>query len=281
MSASLIYELAPIGSIVAWSDGTPRPPERHKKKLAAWKARNSQGRLIRKEGPRTLGTYTAPASFTVHEGNIGSGNTIMVTILRTFELDSSLAFKVLERPRLGSVRVFDRAGPFHELVHLAEGHVAAEEWLKVHRHPLAVLEEVTADEIASTPAHAGVEFGISADGFPVARFGDTSLAMVPTDEGSVSFLASAWRVTRPLTDLKRRDFYGHEGRLDSEAAFRARVFETAEQKRALSALGRIQTRMTASTPWGLSQMATIYDEGVVAHTTASHGGFHLSPARNQ
>ncbi|MBB3137697.1 hypothetical protein FHS26_005462 [Rhizobium pisi] len=38
MSASLVYELAPSGSIVAWCDGTPRPPERHKKKLAAGKA---------------------------------------------------------------------------------------------------------------------------------------------------------------------------------------------------------------------------------------------------
>jgi len=27
MSASMIFDLAPIGSIVAWSDGAPRPPE--------------------------------------------------------------------------------------------------------------------------------------------------------------------------------------------------------------------------------------------------------------
>ncbi|MEO1987662.1 MAG: hypothetical protein ABGX47_13615 [Martelella sp.] len=148
MSASLIYDLAPIGSTVAWSDGAPRPPERHKKKLAAWKTRNSQGRLIRKEGPRTRGISTALASFTLHEGSIGSGNTIMVTLLRTFGLDTDLSFKVLERPRLGSVRVFDRPGPSHELVHIAENKVAAEAWLKVHRNPLAVLEEVTADEIA-------------------------------------------------------------------------------------------------------------------------------------
>lgn len=148
MSASLIYDLAPIGSIVAWSDGTPRPPERHKKKLAAWITRNSQGRLIRKEGPRTRGTYTAPASFTLHEGNIGSGTTIMVTISRTFGLDSNLVFRVLERPPLGSIRIFDRPGPSHELIHLAENNVAAEAWLKVHRYPLAVLEEVTADELA-------------------------------------------------------------------------------------------------------------------------------------
>ncbi|MFW8589135.1 hypothetical protein ACOJBM_42990 [Rhizobium beringeri] len=46
MSASLVYELAPSGSIVAWGDGTPRPPERQRKKLAAGKPLQ-QGRLIR------------------------------------------------------------------------------------------------------------------------------------------------------------------------------------------------------------------------------------------
>ncbi|RNJ41439.1 hypothetical protein B5V01_00005 [Mesorhizobium erdmanii] len=36
MSAQLIYDLVPLGSIVNYSDGSPRPPERHRKKLAAW-----------------------------------------------------------------------------------------------------------------------------------------------------------------------------------------------------------------------------------------------------
>lgn len=125
----------------------------------------------------------------------------------------------------------------------------------------------------------GVEFGVSADGFPVARIGDTHLAMVPARDGA-SFLASAWRLNRPLSELTRADFYGHDGRLEDEAAFRARVFETAQHKRELSALRRIQTRMTASTPWGPSQLATVYAEGIVSHMTAGHGGFHLSAERN-
>ena len=149
MSASLIHDLTPIGSLVAWSDGTPRPPERHRKKLSAWKTRNGTGRLIRKEERRTTGSYTAPASFTLHEGDIGGRDTIVVTILRTFGLDSALSFTVVERPPIGSIRVFDRPGPAHELVHLAESRAAAEIWLKAHRHPLAVLEEITADEIAA------------------------------------------------------------------------------------------------------------------------------------
>lgn len=130
-----------------------------------------------------------------------------------------------------------------------------------------------------TADDSAVEFGVSADGFPVARIADTLLAMVPARDGA-SFLASAWRLTRPLSELTREDFHGHEGRLRDEAAFRTRVFETARHSHELSALKRIQTRMAASTPWGPSQLATIYAEGIVSHMTAGHGGFHLSAERN-
>lgn len=134
-------------------------------------------------------------------------------------------------------------------------------------------------ELASLSGDLGVEFGVSADGFPVARIADTLLAMVPARDGA-SLLASAWCLTRPLSELTRADFHGHEGLLDDEAEFRARVFETAGHSHELSALGRIQTRMAASTPWGPSQLATIYAEGIVSHMTAGHGGFHLSVERN-
>ena len=40
MSAQLIYDLIPLGAIIRFSDGTPRPPDRHRKKLAAWEHRN-------------------------------------------------------------------------------------------------------------------------------------------------------------------------------------------------------------------------------------------------
>ncbi|MDP9791050.1 DUF7007 domain-containing protein [Agrobacterium tumefaciens] len=133
--------------------------------------------------------------------------------------------------------------------------------------------------MASAPEYSGVEFGISAGGFPVARIGEITLAMLPLSGGG-GFLASAWRAHRPLCDLTRADFYSHEGRLADEAAFRARVLETAEHRRELTLLNRVQTRMSCSTPWGASQMATIYAEGIVSHVTASHGGFKLSAQRN-
>lgn len=135
------------------------------------------------------------------------------------------------------------------------------------------------DDAVSILEDTGVEFGSSSEGFPVARLGDLLLAMLPRVAGG-GFLASAWRLAQPLSTLRREDFYGHDGELADEAAFRVRVLETAEHQRELPALRRLQTRMACSTPWGASQLATIYAEGIVAHMTAGHGGFRLSAERN-
>ncbi|MGO6884388.1 hypothetical protein ACC702_37215 [Rhizobium ruizarguesonis] len=132
---------------------------------------------------------------------------------------------------------------------------------------------------ASTPDLPGLEFGRGADDLPVARVGGLVFAMVP-GRGSGYFLASAWRVSRPLSELKRDDFYSHHGAIADEAEFGARMFEQAEHSRELRALHRQTVRMNCSTPWGPSQGATVYAEGIVSHTTAGHGGFKLSNERN-
>ncbi len=129
------------------------------------------------------------------------------------------------------------------------------------------------------PEVSGVEFATTGDDLPVARIGDLVLAMVTAPSG-FAYLASAVAVRRPLATLTRTDFIGHDGRVADEAEFRTRVAETAGHKRDLAKLNRVQMRMSASTPWGGSQMAVIYAEGVVAHMTSGHGGFHLSADRN-
>lgn len=148
MSAHLIFQ-APIGSVIAWADGIPRPPERHRRKLSAWHTNNSSGRLIRKQEDRAVGSVTLPANFTLHEADHGAGGVIAIRVHRSFSIGSILRFTVLECPAAGAVRVFDRSGEDAELVHLAANRQAAEEWLSRHGYPRAVLEEVTADEVAA------------------------------------------------------------------------------------------------------------------------------------
>ena len=69
MSATTIIDTAPLGALIRYTDGCPKPPARFTKKLAAWERSNGMGRLVKKEPPRSYSTWTAPASFTLHEGN--------------------------------------------------------------------------------------------------------------------------------------------------------------------------------------------------------------------
>lgn len=133
--------------------------------------------------------------------------------------------------------------------------------------------------VAAT-AYPQIEFGRTADGILVAHVADTAFAMLPARDGR-HYLATGWRIGRPMAEWKRSDFYGHAGELADEAAFRGKVAENAEHQREKRALGRREIGSTANTPWGRSQGATVYAEGVVCHSTAGHGGFHLSAERNR
>ncbi|MHC4046761.1 hypothetical protein [Bradyrhizobium sp. 23AC] len=149
MYAQLIYDLVPLGAIIRFSDGTPRPPERHRKKLAAWEHRNSGGRLIRKEAERRGGNTVIGATITLHVGDYGGGGVVVLRVHRTFSVDSDLRFVVTERPRVGAVRVLSRPGEDAELVYIASSRADAEIWLQSHGYPDAVLDDVTTDAPAA------------------------------------------------------------------------------------------------------------------------------------
>jgi len=107
----------------------PNRPRASPKKLAAWERSNGVGRLVKKEPPRPYPTWTAPASFTLHEGNFSSEGVILVTIMRSHSADSRLVFEVAEEPKAGQVRVLLDFGGNTELLHLAESITAAELWI--------------------------------------------------------------------------------------------------------------------------------------------------------
>jgi hypothetical protein len=137
-----------------------------------------------------------------------------------------------------------------------------------------------ADQICNpTPASPGVLFARTRDGLLAAKVGDYAYAMLPSVTGSHTF-ASAWLLNSPIEEWTRSDFYSRGDDVANEAAFRARVQESADHLRQRAALGRREIHSTANTPWGASQGATIYADGIVCHSTAGHGGFHLDAVRN-
>ena len=149
MSASLIFDVAPLGSLIGYSDGSPKPPARFSKKLAIWERRNGVGRLVRKVPERERPTYTAPPCFTLNEGSFGQDGIIVLTVTRTYGIDSDLTFRVVERPRIGQVRIVQTVGENDELLHLAEDQEAAELWLAKAGYRNARLEPVCADVVGA------------------------------------------------------------------------------------------------------------------------------------
>ena len=145
MSATRIIDSASLGSLIRYSDGKPKPPARFTKKLAVWERSNGVGRLVKKEPLRSYPTWTAPASFTLHEGNFSSDGIILVTIMRSHSADSRLIFEVAEEPKAGQVRVLLDFGGNIELLHLAESVSAAELWIAKEGYRNARLEIVAED----------------------------------------------------------------------------------------------------------------------------------------
>ena len=104
---------------------------------------------MKKEPPRDRPTYSSPACFTLHEGDFGAGGVIIVSVRRTYSVESDLGFEIIERPSIGMVRVLQDFGDSPELLHLAPNHEAAEGWLANNQYSRAYLEEVSADEVGA------------------------------------------------------------------------------------------------------------------------------------
>ncbi|WP_428645591.1 DUF7007 domain-containing protein [Roseibium sp.] len=118
-------------------------------------------------------------------------------------------------------------------------------------------------------------FEKTVEGHLCARVGDTAFAMLPT-AGGAFYLALALYSKQPDRQLRRDDFFGHEGRVVDEVEFRSLIDERMVNQSELDVLGRRSVSSQMSTPWGSSQGSTVFGEGVTRHHTAGHGGFHLS-----
>ncbi|RWQ17119.1 MAG: hypothetical protein EOS19_33205, partial [Mesorhizobium sp.] len=106
----------------------------------------------------------------------------------------------------------------------------------------------TSPPSTEVPDLSGAIFGRSADGMLVALVGEHAFAMVPARDGR-HYLASGWRIRRPMSEWIRVDFYGHSGEIADEPGFRAKVLEQAQHQREKLALDRREDRSPAHTPW--------------------------------
>ncbi len=79
----------------------------------------SKSGVVALADPRHGGTLDPYARFTLHEADSGVSAITATRSFQTFSLESILRLPIVERPSVGAVRVFARAGDDTEFVHLA------------------------------------------------------------------------------------------------------------------------------------------------------------------
>ncbi|SCW85711.1 hypothetical protein SAMN02927924_03443 [Sphingobium faniae] len=146
-----LIRTAPLGALLRYSDGQPRPPARFNKKLAAWERSNGVGRLIKKTPAVVRPSYSLPEGFTLHHGDFGSGGVIMMVVTMTWHVTSPLHFEIIEQPADGMVRVLTQGEGVDELRHLAPDMAAAQSWFASHRYSNARFEVVGDEANAILP----------------------------------------------------------------------------------------------------------------------------------
>jgi hypothetical protein len=157
MNAQELFDSAPLGSLVRFSNGHPRPPEHHRRKLRAWREENGEGRFVERTARRHVAAYQTAASFTLHLGNHGRDGTILLVVRRIYTVESQLDFRIAERPRPGMVRILTPIGDGVELRFLARDMAEAEAWMAVHHYSAMTCETVSEDEAGCGLGVAGPE----------------------------------------------------------------------------------------------------------------------------
>ena len=116
LSAQQLYDAGPLGALVRFSDDAAEPPQRHRRKHAAWRSSNGTGRLVRKVPEKPA----LPASFTLHVGDFGTADVTVVKAYRVIAVTSPLYLAILDKPRPGQVALLHDDLGVPTLVHLAD-----------------------------------------------------------------------------------------------------------------------------------------------------------------
>lgn len=149
MSVELIYDTAPLGALISWSNGEPRPLERFAAKLRIWERANTCGRLVRRRSARRESGFVAPALIVVVLDSGKPGDMTLAGRQIMHSIHSQFHFKVAAPPPVGWFRILSGEGEDAELLHLARDMATAETWVQAVGRSCAHIEEITADEVAA------------------------------------------------------------------------------------------------------------------------------------
>lgn len=127
MNAQELFTLNPIGATVAFTDGTPKPPAGHKRKVKDWEGRNGSGVFMGVEPKSDNPAHTwSKDSFVMRM----SESPVLVVNLHFSVpslVESGREFTVTH-PNAGAIIACSTYGGRVELVHMWAGVQAAYDW---------------------------------------------------------------------------------------------------------------------------------------------------------
>lgn len=132
MSAQHIFDAAPLGALIRYSNSEPQPPARFTRKLKAWERENGIGRLVEKKPGVIRERYSIPPSITLHAGDYRDAGFIAIVVNLIFHVGSKLDFSIAELPMPGAALVVSSYEGVDTLRHIASSRAAAERWLSEH-----------------------------------------------------------------------------------------------------------------------------------------------------
>jgi len=138
-----IFDETRLGDMISYSDGTPRPPARHTKKLRDWENNNSGGRLVNKGAARYFGY-----SFTLQKKLSGPIASVIGKYSTVIPLTSFYKFEIISRLPVGAWRVIRCLTTAHELEFWSESKEEAETFLKEHNHG----NDLVLDQVSEEPS---------------------------------------------------------------------------------------------------------------------------------
>lgn len=138
-TARHVFDHAPLGALIRFSDGTPRPPDRFRRKLQAWEHTNATGTLTAKR----TGSDNLPSTFTLLIGEITSkAGVTLATFYRSYSVVNDLTFSIERVPKAGQVLILSSPADNPALLHLANDQDEADAWLRQHNYSDACCETV-------------------------------------------------------------------------------------------------------------------------------------------
>ena len=135
MTSFNIFDV-PLGAILYFGNGEPKPPDRFVNKLTKWKNENGAGQLVSKDQER--------GRFVLHIKTIVKNGIVLMTMNREFSFPSEkFTFTLVGVPKAGTALVLKMSSDNAELLYLAESREDAEAWLKNERPSGDIRIEIT------------------------------------------------------------------------------------------------------------------------------------------